>query len=287
MKYRFMEDHRSAFEVERMCRVLGVSRSGYYDWRRRGPSRRQGRHLRLLREIERAFRASRQTYGSPRVFKALRAEGQRCGRHQVERLMRRHGITPRRRRRFRKTTDSDHGYPVAPNLVNRVFAAESLDRLWTADITYIPTAEGFLYLAVILDVCSRRIVGWGMGGRLFDDLVTGALRQALGRRPVEAGLIFHSDRGSQFATAACRRLLADHGIVPSMSRRGDCYDNAITESFFGKLKTELVHLENFQTRKEAQTKIFDYIEIFYNRQRLHSSINYQTPVDFEKNKMLP
>lgn len=282
MKYRFIEDHRSHFGVEGMCRMLGVSRSGYYDWRRRGTSRRELRHQALLPEIRKAFDESRRTYGSPRVYRALKAAGQRCGRHQVERLMRRHGITPPRRRRFQKTTDSDHGYSVAPNLVNRVFAAESLDRLWTADITYIPTAEGWLYLAVILDVCSRRVVGWGMGGRLFDDLVTGALRQALGRRPVEAGLIFHSDRGSQFATAACRRLLQDHGIVPSMSRQGDCYDNAITESFFGKLKSELVHRENFQTREEAQTKIFDYIEAFYNRQRLHSSINYQTPVDFEK-----
>jgi len=287
MKYRFMEDHRSEFGVEGMCRVLGVSRSGYYDWRGRGPSLREERHRRLLPEIERAFRASRQTYGSPRVFRVLRAEGPSCGRHQVERLMRQHGITPRRCRRFRQTTDSDHDYPPAPNLVARVFRAEALNRLWTADITYIPTAEGWLYLAVILDVCSRRIVGWGMGPGLLGDLVTGALNQALGGRPVEAGLVFHSDRGCQFAAESCRRLLQDHGIVSSMSRRGDCYDNAITESFFGKLKTELVHREDFQTREEAQTKIFDYIEAFYNRQRIHSSIGYQTPVAFEKTIKVP
>lgn len=281
-----MEDNRSAFGVERMCRVLRVSRSGYYGWRNRGPSGRTLRHQRLLPEIRRVFVDSRQTYGSPRVFKALRGEGQGCGKHQVERLMRQHGITPRRRRKFKKTTDSDHNYPVASNLVERIFEAESLNRLWTSDITYIWTSEGWLYLAVVLDVCSRRIVGWGMSHRLQDDLVMAALEQAFGRRRVETGLIFHSDQGSQFAGNACQKLLDDHRVRPSMSRKGDCYDNAITESFFGTLKTELVYQEKFQTREEARLKIFDYIEIFYNRQRLHSSINYKTPVHFEKNKTL-
>ena len=284
MKYRFMEDNRSAFGVERMCRILGVSRSGYYDWRDRGLSQRELRHQRLLVEIGRLFQKSRKTYGSPRVFDALRGEDKRCGQHQVESLMRQNGITPQRRRKFKRTTDSDHNYPIAPNLVERVFEAELLNRLWTSDITYIWTGEGWLYLAVVLDVCSRRIVGWGMSHRLQDDLVVRALKQAFAQRRVAEGLIFHSDQGSQFAGDACQKLLDDYHIRPSMSRKGDCYDNAITESFFGTLKTELVYVEKFRTREEAKLKIFDYIEVFYNRQRTHSSIGYKTPVDFEKTK---
>mgnify|MGYP001616836821 CR=1 FL=1 len=284
MKYRFMEDNRSAFGVERMCRILRVSRSGYYDWRDRGLSQRELRHQRLLVEIGRLFQKSRKTYGSPRVFDALRGEDKRCGKHQVESLMRQNGITPKRRRKFKKTTDSDHNYPIAPNLVERVFEAELLNRLWTSDITYIWTSEGWLYLAVVLDVCSRRIVGWGMSHRLQDDLVVRAIKQALAQRQVAKGLIFHSDQGSQFAGDACQKLLDDHHITPSMSRKGDCYDNAITESFFGTLKTELVYQERFQTREEAKLKIFDYIEVFYNRQRTHSALGYKTPVDFEKTK---
>jgi putative transposase len=281
-----MEDNRSAFGVERMCRILRVSRSGYYDWRDREPSELQLRHQRLLPEIKRVFKDSRKTYGSPRVFKALRGEGQVCGKHQVAGLMMQHGITPKRRRKFKRTTDSDHNYPVAPNLVERVFEAEALNRLWTSDITYVWTSEGWLYLAVILDVCSRRIVGWGMSNRLQEDLVIAALEQAFGRRRVETGLIFHSDQGSQFAGDACQKLLEDQRVRPSMSRKGDCYDNAISESFFGTLKTELIYADKFETREEARLKIFDYIEVFYNRQRIHSSIGYKTPVDFERDKTL-
>lgn len=284
MKYRFMDDNRLAFGVEKMCRVLRVSRSGYYSWRNRGLSQRELRHERLMPEIKRVFKNSRKTYGSPRVYKVLREEGQGCGRHQVERLMRKNGITPKRRRRYKKTTDSKHNYPIVPNLVQRVFEAEALNRLWTSDITDIWTEEGWLYLAVVLDVCSRRIVGQGMSGRRQEELVVGALKQALGYRQVGEGLIFHSDQGSQFAGATCRKLLDNHHVTPSMSRKGDCYDNAITESFFHTLKTEFVYLERFQTREEAKFKIFEYIEIFYNRQRLHSSIDYKTPVDFEKSK---
>jgi transposase InsO family protein len=200
--------------------------------------------------------------------------------------MRQNGITPKRRRRYKKTTDSKHNYPIAPNLVERVFEAEALNRLWTSDITDIWTEEGWLYLAVVLDVCSRRIVGQGMSGRRHEELVVGALRQALAHRQVGEGLIFHSDQGSQFAGAAFRKLLDNLHVTPSMSRKGDCYDNAITESFFHTLKTELVYLERFQTREEAKYKIFEYIEIFYNRKRIHSSIGYKTPVDFEKTKSL-
>jgi len=286
MKYRFMEDSRSAYGVERMCRILRISRSGYYDWRDREPSERELRHQRLLPEIRRVFRDSRQTYGSPRVFDSLKVRGQRCGRHQVAALMRQNGITPKRRKKFKKTTDSDHNYPIAPNLVERVFAAERLNSLWTSDITYLWTSEGWLYLAVVLDVCSRRIVGWGMGHRLQDELVVRAIRQALAHRQVAEGLIFHSDQGSQFASDACQKLLDDNHIRASMSRKGDCYDNAISESFFGTLKTEFVYADKFETREEAKLKIFDYIEVFYNRKRIHSSISYKTPVDFEKTKSL-
>ena len=282
MKYRFIENNRSAYGVERMCRTLRISRSGYYDWLGRGPSQRRLRHDRLTEEIRRVFEGNRKVYGSPRVWRALKAEGKGCGRHQVERLMRENGITPKRRKKFKKTTDSDHHYPIAVDLVNRVFVAGMPDRLWTSDITYIRTGEGWLYLAVILDVCGRRVVGWGMSARLLDELVTRALKQAIGWRQAKAGLIFHSDRGSQFASAACRQILDDHGIRPSMSHKGDCFDNAITESFWATLKRELVYMEKFQTREEAKLKIFDYIEVFYNRQRLHSSLNYKSPVDFEK-----
>jgi len=279
-----MDDNRSAFGVEKMCRVLRISRSGYYDWRDRGPSASHERHQGLVVEIRRVFIDSRKTYGSPRIYKALREEGKKCGRHQVERLMRMGGITPKRRRRYKKTTDSKHNYPIAPNLVERVFEAETLNRLWTSDITDIWTSEGWLYLAVVLDVCSRRIVGQGMSGRRKEELVVGALKQALAHRQVAEGLIFHSDQGSQFAGTACRKLLEHHHVTPSMSNKGDCYDNAITESFFATLKKELVYQERFETREEARLKIFEYIEIFYNRQRLHSSLDYKTPVDFEKTK---
>ena len=286
MRYRFIDDNRSAFGVERMCRILRISRSGYYGWRDRDPSERKLRHERLLPEIKRVFGNSRQTYGSPRVFDSLKAQGHRCGRHQVAALMRQNGITPKRRKKFKTTTDSDHNYPIAPNLVKRVFEAELLNRLWTSDITYNWTSEGWLYLAVVLDVCSRRIVGWGMSQRLQEELVVRAIKQALAQRQVAEGLIFHSDQGSQCASDACQKLLDENHIRPSMSRKGDCYDNAISESFFGTLKRELVYRDKFQTREEAKLKIFDYIEVFYNRQRKHSSINYQSPVDFEKSKQL-
>jgi putative transposase len=280
MKYRFNEDNRSTFGVGEMCRVLGASRSGYYDWRRRGPSEKRLRHERLLGEIRGVFKASHKRYGSPRAHEALKERG--YGRHQIESLMREHNITPPRRKKYKRTTDSDHKYPLVPDLVEQVFEAEAMNRLWTSDITYVWTSEGWLYLAVVLDVYSRRIVGWGMSSRLKDDLVIGAIKQALSYRGIDEGLIFHSDRGSQYASNACRNLLEEHHITPSMSGKGNCFDNAITESFFATLKTELIYLEKFQSREEAKLKIFDFIEIFYNRQRIHSSIGYKSPVDFEK-----
>ena len=284
MKYLFIEDSRSAFGVEEMCQVLGVSKSGYYDWRRRGPSQRQLRHEELLLEIRQVFERGRQKYGSPRIYDALKAQGKKYGRHQIEAVMRENNITPQRRKKYKKTTDSDHTYPLCPNLVNQVFRAEAINRLWTSDITYIWTLEGWLYLAVVLDVYSRRIVGWSMDRSLKAELVTGAIKQALSYREIGGSLIFHSDRGSQYASHACRDLLLGQQITQSMSGKGNCFDNAITESFFATLKTELVYLERFETREEAKGKVFDFIEIFYNRQRIHSSIGYNSPVDFEKKK---
>jgi transposase InsO family protein len=282
MKYRFIENNRSNFGVEEMCRILGASRSGYYDWRRRGPSERELRHERLLPEIERIFRDNRKVYGSPRIFEALRVEGKRYGLHQIEIMMREHNITPPRRKKYKRTTNSEHTRLIVPNLVEQAFEAAVLNRLWTSDITYIWTNEGWLYLAVVLDVRSRRIVGWNMNHRLKDELVIGAIEQALSYREVTEGLILHSDRGSQYASLTCRKLLSKHRITQSMSGQGNCYDNAITESFFATLKTELVYLERFETREEARLKVFDFIEIFYNRQRSHSSLGYKSPVDFEK-----
>ena len=248
----------------------------------RGSSARQLRHERLVSEIEEVFEKSRRKYGSPRVYDALKTQGKGYGRHQVEALMRQQGITPPRRKKYKRTTDSSHSYPVVPNLVRQVFKAERVNRLWTSDITYIWTAEGWLYLAVVLDVCSRRIVGWAMNHRLKDELVIGAIEQAISYREITGELILHSDRGSQYASGACQKLLSEHQITQSMSGKGNCFDNAITESFFATLKTELVYLERFGTREEAKFKIFDFIEVFYNRQRSHSSIGYKSPVDFEK-----
>lgn len=282
MKYRFIENNRSLFGVEEMCRVLGASRSGYYEWRDREPSERKLRHERLLPEIKRIFEDSRKVYGSPRVFKALREEGKRYGLHQIEALMREHDITPPRRRKYKRTTNSEHAHPIAPNLVEQVFEAAAINRLWTSDITYIWTGEGWLYLAVVLDVRSRRIVGWNMNHRLKEELVIGAIEQALSYREITEGLIFHSDRGSQYASLSCRKLLLERHITQSMSGGGNCFDNAITESFFATLKTELVYVDRFETREEARLKVFDFIEVFYNRKRIHSSIGYKSPVDFEK-----
>lgn len=265
-----------------MCRVLRVSRSGYYAWQRRPVSRRKQANSALVTEIGRVFKQSRRTYGSPRITDELNDSGIACGRHRVAGLMRENGIRAKTVRKYKVTTDSKHALPVAENLLARRFRVTRANLVWVADITYIWTLEGWLYLAVVLDLYARRIVGWAMSDRIDGELTLSALRQALAQRRPSAGLIHHSDRGKQYAAAGYQRLLREHGIVCSMSRKGDCWDNAPMESFFGTLKQELVYHERFATRDEAKAKLFEYIEVFYNRQRRHSSAGSHSPVEFER-----
>ncbi len=265
-----------------MCRVLQISRSGYYASRSRPVSRQAQRRAQLRVAIRTAHAQSRRTYGSPRVQAALVATGERCSVNTVARLMREEGLQARRRRMFRVTTDSRHSRPVAANLLNRDFTAARPNQKWVADITYIPTGEGWLYLAAELDLHSRRWVGWAMSSRLTTALVLAALRMAIEQRRPPSGLLHHSDRGSQYASRAFRDTLAAHKMVASMSRRGDAYDNAVMESCFGTLKKELVHRTRYTTRAAAQQAIFEYIEVFYNRQRRHSTLDYRSPVEYEQ-----
>jgi putative transposase len=278
MRYRFVAAERATFPVRTLCRIVGVAASGFYAWLRRRPSRRHAADRRVGERIGAIFEASRRTYGSPRVHAELRAEGVRVGRKRVARLMRRDGLAvARRRRRVPRTTDSRHDHPVAPNLLDRNFAAERPDAVWLADLSYIPTGEGWLYLAAIKDLATREIVGWSMADHLRAELACDALRMALQRRQPPPGLIQHSDRGVQYACKDYRAILARHGVRQSMSRKGDCWDNAPMESFFGSLKTELVHRTDFPTREAARRAIFEYVEAFYNRRRRHSGLGFLTP----------
>jgi transposase InsO family protein len=276
-----MREHRTEFPLAMMCRLFEVSRSGYYAWLGRPESRRD-RENRLLTERIRAVHAeSRQRYGSPRVSRQLRAEGYPCGKNRVAKLMKENGIRAKRRRRYKATTDSKHVYPVAPNLLERRFEPGCADRVWASDITYIQTQEGWLYLAPMMDLHSRRIVGWSAGSGLDHSLVAKALEMAIANRRPQRGLIHHSDRGVQYACGEYQRLLRSHGMRSSMCRKGDCWDNAPMESFFASLKTELVRGRSYRTRAEARREIFEYIEVFYNRRRMHSSLGYLSPVQFE------
>jgi putative transposase len=280
MKFQFIRDHREDFPVRLMCGVLEVSPSGFYDWLRRPESPRAAEDRALVAKIQAVHGDSRRTYGSPRVHASLKAEGYRIGRKRVARLMRENDIRARTRRKFRVTTDSRHDHPVAPNRLDRQFTVEAPNTVWLADISYIPTREGWLYLAVVLDLYSRQVVGWAMDEEMPQELTLAALDMALKRRRPLPGLMHHSDRGSQYA-AAYQARLAEHGIVGSMSRKGNCWDNAPMESFFHTLKTERVHHRDYQTRDEARRDIFEYIEVFYNRQRRHSTLGYLSPVQFE------
>ena len=280
MKYLFMDRYGSGFTVRKMCRVLGVSRSGYYSYLRRGLSQRYEESRGLLTKIREVWEGSRKVYGSPRVTAELRAQGFRCGENRVARIMRQNGIASVTRKRFKITTSSDHALPVAEDLVERDFTATAPNRLWVSDITYIWTWEGWLYLAAVMDVFNREIVGWTLYRRMTKELVANAVLKALEKRDPEPGLIFHSDRGSQYASHRVRRILAAWQFQQSMSSRGDCFDNAIMESFFSSLKKELIHLRTFHSRAQAKISVFDYIEIFYNRQRRHSSLNHKTPLEY-------
>lgn len=277
MSYDFIRDHVAVFPVSVMCTVLQVSRSGYYDWAGRSESARAASDRTLAAEIRAAHEGSRGRYGSPRIHAELHAQGRRVGRKRVARLMRGMGLAARRKRRFRRTTDSVHSLPVAPNLLGRNFAADAPDRVWLADLTYIWTAEGWLYLAVVLDLFSRRVVGWSMADHLGHELALAALDMAIACQQPAPGLVHHSDRGVQYAAQGYRSRLSAHGMLCSMSRKGDCWDNAPMESFYATLKGELVEERDYLTRAEARADVFQYVEGFYNRRRLHSAIGYITP----------
>lgn len=279
-KFAFVAAERANHTVTRLCRIVGASVSGFYAGLRAIPAVRAEAEAGLRGRIGRIFAARRRVYGSPRVHAELRREGRRHSRRRVARLMREMGLQARRgRRRPPRTTDSRRDLPIAPNLLDRNFAAGRPDTVWLTDISYLPTDEGWLYLAVVEDLATREIVGWSMADHLRAGLCVDALVMALQRRRPEPGLIHHSDRGVQYAAEPYRRVLERHGIKPSMSRRGNCLDNAPMESFFASLKKEQVHHARFRTREEAKAAVFDYVKVFYNRQRLHSALGYRTPAE--------
>lgn len=279
MKYDFIDTQRKDHGVRLLCKLLQVSASGYYAARSRPPSVRTQRQSELVFKIREAHVASRQSYGAPRVHAELAAQGVACCRNTVAKLMRREHIIPRAIRKFKVTTNSRNTKEVSPNLIRRRFLVKRPNACWLSDITYIPTREGWLYLAAVMDLYSRAIVGWGMSQSLDGKLATDALQMAISRRGVPE--IVHSDRGSTYATWLYRDLISQHGIRQSMSRKGNCWDNAPMESFFHSLKTDLVMHCDYQTRDEARTSLFEYMEVFYNRKRRHSTINYVAPFDFE------
>ena len=282
MKYRFINEHRGNHSVERMAGVLGVSRSGYYGWVGRGESDRSCANRDLIEAIGRIQKRVKYRYGSPRVTAELRREGMAVGHNRVARLMSENGLQAKTKKRFRRTTKAAESRPPAENLLNRNFTVSRTNTVWVSDITYCATAEGWVYLAVVLDLCSRRVVGWSMSSRLTTDLVLRALWMAVLTRNPPEGLMFHSDRGSQYTSRAFVRALERRGMIRSMSRRGNCWDNSPSEAFFSSLKTELMGGKAFPGRRQAQAEIFEYMEVFYNRQRLHSSLGYMTPEEYEE-----
>ena len=282
MRFRLIEDHQGVWPVRVMCDALSVSPSGYYAWRSRPDSPRKIANRDLLADIRRVHAQHQERYGAPRVHAELRAEGQTVSRKRVERVMRQHGLRARAPRRYRVcTTDSKHSLPVAANLLDQNFVADQPNQVWLADITYIPTSEGWLYLAVILDLFTRKVVGWAMRDHMRAELTIAALTMAIQRQRPGAGLIHHSDRGSQYAAGDYRDILQAVAIIQSMSRKGNCWDNAPMESFFGTLKTELVHHREYPDRDTARRDLFAYIEGYYNRRRIHSAIGYITPQQAE------
>lgn len=267
--------------MQLQCRVLRVSRSGFYKWLKGKISNQASKRQKLSEEIKKIHKNSRGNYGSPRVHEQLKRQGNHCNHKTVEKVMKENGIRARRKKRFKVTTDSNHKLPVAENLLNRQFQADEKDQTWVSDITYVDTAEGWLYLVVFIDIYSRKVLGWSMSESMTADFVLSAFRMAVAKRNQRVNPLVHSDRGSQYASDLMRAELKLRACTQSMSRKGNCWDNAVAESFFSTLKTELIHHEKFETKKEAEAKIFDYIEIFYNRQRLHSTLNYLTPEEFE------
>lgn len=285
MRYAFIEQQHSAYSVSALCRALGVSEQGYYQWRTAPASRREQRRESLTFKIRTEYKKFDERYGSPRIHRELRAQGCKCGERLVAAIMRSEGLRARGARKFRATTNSSHKYPVAENLLQREFTVVAPNRVWVGDITYLWTREGWLYVAVFLDLFSRRVVGWAVGRTIDAQLVKTAFLRAVARRSPAPGLLVHSDRGVQYASREFRHLLAQHGAVQSMSRKGDCWDNAVAESFFHSFKVEAIHGLDFRTRKEAEFVVFDYIERFYNKIRRHSSLGYLAPSVFEIEKL--
>jgi putative transposase len=281
VRFAFIDEEKATWPVEVLCEVLGVSRSGFYAWRERPPSPRALDDAQLVVDIKAAHKAGRGAYGSPRVLRALRKQGKYVGKKRVERLMRREGIVAKKRKKFCITTDSRHTDPVAPNVLLRDFDIARPNTAWVTDVTYVATREGWLYLAAILDLCSRRVVGWATSGPNDRQLALDALARATSTRKPSAGLVHHSDRGSVYASGDYRGALDDMGAVPSMSRKGDCWDNAVAESFFATIKGEMIDHEDFETKAAATAAIADYIDAFYNVRRMHSTIGYVSPIEFE------
>ena len=281
MRYRAIQEHDRRYPIRLMCRALTVSAAGYYAWRSRPESLRSANTRTLLSAIRVIHQESRETYGSPSICDALIKQGHCVGEHRVARLMRQEGIRAKTVKKWRATTQSNHRLPVALNTLNRQFTVTQPNRVWAGDITYVWTTEGWLYLAVVLDLYSRLVIGWAMGSRLTVELAEQALTMAVANRTPRAGLLHHSDRGSQYAATSYQHLLGEHGITTSMSRKGNCWDNACVESFFGTLKRELVYHQHYATREDATQDIFEYIEVFYNRKRRHSTLGYDSPAEFE------
>ena len=281
MRYAWIEEHRDAFSIVRMCGLLEVSRTGYSQWRGREPSDRARSNAALDAAVSQLHAVSRRSYGRPRIVQGLRKQGLRVGHERVRKSLARQGLRPLYRRPYRVTTASNHRKPVADNILDRRFDGWPINRAWVGYITYVATSKGWLYLAVVMDLGSRRIVGWSMSERMKAELVCDALKSAYWRRKPAAGLLMHTDRGSQYAGDSHRKLLKDYEMIQSMSRRGNCWDNSPMESFFKTLKVELVHQQKYETRQQARTEIVSWIEGFYNRQRIHSSIGFKAPIDAE------
>ena len=282
MRFAFIREHLGQYPTNLACDVLEVSRSGYYAWRDRPASARQQRRQELAAKVQAVHAESRRVYGSPRVHRALATGGEKVSENTVAKIMQANGLRAKTKRKFvPRTTDSAHNQPIAPNILDRQFATAPPDRTWACDITYIPTDEGWLYLAGVIDVGSRRVVGWSMADHMRTELVADAMEMALARRQPRAGLLHHSDRGVQYASDDYQVLLQRHQIAVSMSGKGDCWDNAVMESFWATLKTELVNHEHYATREQARRSVFEYIEVFYNRKRLHSSLGHVSPEAFE------
>ena len=282
MKYGYIETHAGRIGATRLCRILGVARSGYYDWKARGESKRSKRNGELLDRIKEVHRASREAYGAVKTWRELNLRGIACGKHRVARLRRQAGIEARRKRRFRLTVEHHHTPKAAPDLLQRQFHTSAPNRAWVGDMTFIRTRQGWLHLVVLLDLFSRKVVGWSMGARATSALHQAALEMAIEQRNPESGLIHHTDRGAVYSAPSYRELREQAGMQPSMNGRKTAYDNAVAESFFSNLKNEWVHHCDFGTREEAKLAIFDYIECFYNRNRIHQSMGYRTPDAVEK-----